>query len=473
MKRHSQNLYLSQNGIYYFRVVVPKDVRPIIGSTEIKRSLATRDYLAARLEVDLHRAYFARYFVQLNSGMDNNNKLGTLVNYVADGKLRSVGREEARSRLEELYLLKHIRAHAGEVLADSLNADITATGKPLLSTDELLPVAKIESEILSLEAAVTAMIHIGELFSKLDQALGAPATEQVVEKRQTPTGISSSTPAKSLNGYTYTLSDLVADYARSQVKENKWSAATKEKTTAKLNLLTEILGDVALDQIDRSSARTVQGILQKLPPNKHKDKTLEGRDIHQIANMTHSKCLSPKTVNNHIDQYKALFRWAIIEDKYSSRNPFENMRIKDVVRDDQRREDFTTGDLERIFAHNVFTNYGNDRHDCPSRYWGTLIGVTTGARVNEIMCLELKNVVFEGIPHFHITADLTANSVQPKASRMNTRFAKCRSTPNFWSWAFESTWKHKDVKEKSFCFRKRERAKYGQEISWEHGSTRR
>jgi len=440
MKRHSQNLYLSKSGIYYFRTTVPKGVRMICGCSEIKKSLATRDQQKARFEAELFRLYFTLYFEGLNKGMINDNPpIKPLINYIENGKLCTVSPQEARHRLEQLYLLQQINSCA-EQLTPTANLDTcinNASGEPL-TQDEELPPSETAKTILSIETAVDALTQIAERFNRLTEALGtSPGHRYIASDHAQASGLQPRQP--SLAAATpYTLSDLITDYKRSQIAECKWSSRTSEKNTPKLNLLLEILGNLEMTDINRSSARLVQDTLQKLPPNKHKDAALNALPIQKIANMTHKKQLSAKTVNNHIDQYKALFRWAINEERFSSNNPFENMRISDSIKADQRREDFTTADLDRIFSHRIFRHYGEDRHDCPSRYWGPLIAATTGARANEIMCLETKNIVFGSVPHIDITVDDTTRLGESKRVKNRNSIRKVPIHPKLMELGLEA-----------------------------------
>ena len=48
MWAHTLLFKRKENGIYYFREAVPNEIRPIIGKTEMRRSLRTSNLSAAK-----------------------------------------------------------------------------------------------------------------------------------------------------------------------------------------------------------------------------------------------------------------------------------------------------------------------------------------------------------------------------------------------------------------------------------------
>lgn len=71
-------------------------------------------------------------------------------------------------------------------------------------------------------------------------------------------------------------------------------------------------------------------------------------------------------------------------------NPFSGLRLKEKVRADQKRDTFSKEDLEKLFC--LSPEYGQDTLEHAHHFWIPLIGLYTGARLEEI-CQLLKTDV--------------------------------------------------------------------------------
>jgi integrase len=110
--------------------------------------------------------------------------------------------------------------------------------------------------------------------------------------------------------------------------------------------------------------------------------------------------LSNGSVNKYLQCYSALFTWAV-SNQYVSDNPFKGMRLKDLKKG--KREQFTKAEIATMLSEinkgkNGLAN--NDR-----KYWGLLIAIYTGARLNEIASLTVNDIKRDdnGIWYFDIT----------------------------------------------------------------------
>lgn len=91
--------------------------------------------------------------------------------------------------------------------------------------------------------------------------------------------------------------------------------------------------------------------------------------------------LSARTLGKHRDRL-ASFLNAQVEAGLLDKSPLAGIkRHKAVAPDEGGRRAFTIHEIEKIFDPATFLPWVEGR---PDRYWGTLIGLTTGARVNEV-----------------------------------------------------------------------------------------
>jgi integrase len=107
--------------------------------------------------------------------------------------------------------------------------------------------------------------------------------------------------------------------------------------------------------------------------------------------------LSVNRINNYLDILKKIYTLARRKDKsLDPTNPAEGLRLRDKSRPDEKRKVFTTKDLEILFVNSP--EYGKDLHKEVYSFWIPLLGLYTGARLEEICQLLLNDVVqLEGI----------------------------------------------------------------------------
>lgn len=162
-------------------------------------------------------------------------------------------------------------------------------------------------------------------------------------------------------------------------------------------LLTRIIGDMPIDQITRKDAHLFRETALKLPPRLHQlpDQPLE----QSIAEATTT--ISVTTFNNYVKNLTTFFSYAVREG-YCSRNPFDGLRVRIRRKVSEERSAFSADDLKALFNTSTYA----PAHGCkPNQYWLPLLGLYTGARLNELCQLYTDDVVtIDGIACIHIRA---------------------------------------------------------------------
>lgn len=162
-------------------------------------------------------------------------------------------------------------------------------------------------------------------------------------------------------------------------------------------LLTRIIGDKPVDQITRKDAHLFRETALKLPPRLHQlpDQPLE----QSIAEATTT--ISVTTFNNYVKNLTTFFSYAMREG-YCSRNPFDGLRVKQRGKVSEERSAFSEEDLRRLFNPATYAPKGNRK---AHQYWLPLLGLYTGARLNELCQLYVDDVVtVQDIPCIHFRA---------------------------------------------------------------------
>jgi integrase len=198
------------------------------------------------------------------------------------------------------------------------------------------------------------------------------------------------------------LSKVIGEYVAERVRENAWTAKTKLEAQGTFNLLVSILGDSPIAQIDAASARLVKELLQKTPPNLNKSPAFRGKTFQEVIAMSSPKVISIPTFNKHISTLGGLFAWAKRQ-RYVNENPFEGMALKAKSLPHEKRSVFLDEDLKKLFGSAVFTE---KKFLHPYCYWLPLLGLYSGARIEELCQLHLADIrQIDGIWVFDINSD--------------------------------------------------------------------
>jgi integrase len=102
----------------------------------------------------------------------------------------------------------------------------------------------------------------------------------------------------------------------------------------------------------------------------------------------HAETLSISTINSYLTVLGAFFKWCV-GNGYMSQNYAEGFKIKtnrNRKRPDEIRAVFTTEQLNQIFSAPEYTE---DKAKESYQFWLPILGLYTGARLNELSQLKL------------------------------------------------------------------------------------
>ncbi|WP_238368798.1 site-specific integrase [Mesobacterium pallidum] len=178
--------------------------------------------------------------------------------------------------------------------------------------------------------------------------------------------------------------DFIAEHSR------QWNKKTVGQNRAYLNILIEYFGpERLLGTITKQDASEVKKVLQALPASRNTKPKLKSMPLMQaIKEPGHNK-ISPKTINSHIQMFKMFFDWAE-RHGHSPHSLFEGMKVSRAKNSPTERKPFTPVQTRQIFTELTDNPSGLVRKD--SHKWGMLLGLFTGARLNEICQLAIADV---------------------------------------------------------------------------------
>jgi integrase len=155
-----------------------------------------------------------------------------------------------------------------------------------------------------------------------------------------------------------------------------------------LDLFLEFMGDRPVDQIRQMDIENYFDLLCKLPPRWFDEKRIRKATAIELAAMEWDKCISYKTFK---DGYLAAFRPFLSASIRTFRDQgfpaaltVEGIKYTgDRKERDHAQRPFKQSELERLFCGAEYQQFAADptQHHC---YWLPLIGLYTGARINEV-----------------------------------------------------------------------------------------
>jgi integrase len=212
-----------------------------------------------------------------------------------------------------------------------------------------------------------------------------------------------------------TLGEAVDDFMAEHSRQ--WPEKTSGQFRSYLAVLLEYFGsDRSLGSITKQEASDVKKLLQQLPASRNTKPQLRGVPLSEVVKIKGHKTISPKTINSHIDLFRRFFDWAE-RHGHAPHKLFDGMKVPRARSTSTDRKPFSVSQSHQIYAELTENRSGLVRSD--SHKWGALLGMFTGARLNEICQLEVTDIKQDdGIWFLEITDEGDNNkTVKADASR--------------------------------------------------------
>ncbi|HCR0140435.1 TPA: site-specific integrase [Klebsiella aerogenes] len=225
-----------------------------------------------------------------------------------------------------------------------------------------------------------------------------------------------------------TSSVTVASLFKQYEAENaqNWKPATLRENQASHAALIEIFDYLGLgadaNTITRADVLRVRDVLQQLPKNRKqrfKDATL----VDLLGREEKTDCLDVVTINNkYLIKMAAVFKWAVRNDLIK-KNMTEGLELKVPQRKaSEARNAFSTEQVGQLLV--AAKSYSQKASGKPYHYYVTALAAITGARLNEVAQLQVKDVrtTEAGTVYIHINED---DSSLPGKSIKNAHSDRC------------------------------------------------
>jgi len=209
----------------------------------------------------------------------------------------------------------------------------------------------------------------------------------------------------------YTLSEIAEKYCDIQLENGDWKEQTFKANTAIYKVLFRIIDkDTPISSITRIHLTDMKSKIRKLPTNMNKHARYKEKTIDQILAMKDITPLSKTTLDKYITRISGLFNWAEIEG-YMDRSIAK--RLSDGPDTEATRLPFSLEDIRVIFHKDNFNEF-----PVASNYWVPIIGLYSGARLNEICQLFLQDIqIVDGIYIFILREGDPTQSIKNNPSK--------------------------------------------------------
>lgn len=239
---------------------------------------------------------------------------------------------------------------------------------------------KQEAIIKSLELELEIRTSIQQQSNLSERSRTLPATPAKPKHLTPRKSKASENPFKCLDKYREAKKDIVQE-------------KTLNMAYAKCHIVLSLLKATNIKDIRRIQAEEVRKLLSLYPVNakKHKELSkLSGKDIIKANKKLQLPSLSPESVKDYIQKCSSFFEWCL-QMELTDINPFKGMKFKKTRKDSDAKHAYSKTDLKKLFSTEIHTK---KQYKHPHYYWLPLLGIHTGARINEL-CQLYKSDIYK------------------------------------------------------------------------------
>ncbi len=397
--------YLYQrNGVYYFRLRVRQSNNDRMASV----SLRTKDRRTAMAHSRHIKA--ALKAIHADNPTASYEDMRGHLRDIAEWEL-SLGRSDLfEPDMRDIYRDQY--GELGENLTDALASEP-------LSIDQ----HRYINEALKVLKACMRRIEAGDSQSLIDYVDRFDDIDRQDDQASVSLSVSAPEVKQEITP-SVTVTSLFEQYEAENAQN--WKPATLRENQSAHAALIEIFDYLGLgadaNTITRADVLKVRDVLQRLPKNR-KQRFKDAPLVDLLGREEKTDCLDVVTINNkYLIKMAAVFKWAVRNDLIK-KNMTEGLELKVPQRKaSEARNAFSTEQVGQLLV--AAKSYSQKTSGKPYHYYVTALAAITGARLNEVAQLQVKDVrVTEaGTVYIHINED---DSSLPGKSIKNAHSERC------------------------------------------------
>lgn len=408
-------LHVSRHRVFYLRWPLPKALHPLGKPSTIKVSLDTRDRRQA-LHLARSLGYLAEQLIagEAAAGMKYEDIRAVLKLHFSNMLTRKKEQIATTGRLdwESIVALKN-----GEAFAqDAINRN----EPQLMGEDDASLLARFTAQYdLSIEphspAYESLRVEIKRAYRDYCRAVlnyDRSLDDYTFTQPATTPG-----EVTRITGPVTPLHEAGDRYIEENIRGNRWGEKTQFEKGQHVTLLYEILGqDTDIRTVTAPKAQTVKQTLLRYPRNRNKNPKTRGLSLQEALAVPGVEKLNVQTINKYLATYSGLFIWAK-KNGYVDEAVFSGFTIRQNKNQGKSgRSGFGDTQVNAMLDELIHNHKGLVRKDYQK--WGPLIGLYTGARLNEISQIHLSDIRQEqGIWCFDLNDDDEGKHLKNEASR--------------------------------------------------------
>ncbi|WP_319524603.1 site-specific integrase [uncultured Desulfosarcina sp.] len=391
-KSPSYLLHTPRRGCFYFRMKVPLDLQPCIGKKELRASLRTGYLTDAKTKSMLIAGKMHQLFRKLRGGFNNDmTKLDQIkINYIIREFIKDSLNEEEDTRINQQRPLTNDDVSKRAEFLGFLQSD----HREALATSDFKHARHMTDDIIQTHGL--DIEKDSEEYRKLSkELLKAHIDVLEVEKRRTLGDYGSPEEKALLESTGLSPAPTGKQRYRNAPEEQRKSSAIMKQ--AGEDFISEYSGGWnprSLTDYQMAADQIVTGLGPDTPLHTIDYNRMKVfRDGLKDGSMTlRGKPMSIARINFFMDAAKRIFSLAMKRDPHLYYvNPADGLRLKDKRKASEKRDVFTPEDLQNLFINSK--EYGQDKHTKAPNFWVPLLGLYTGARLDELCQLLVEDIV--------------------------------------------------------------------------------
>lgn len=419
-----------KTGVYYFRMAVPKSLTSIIGKSEFKTSLRTKDLKEAKLRFGsyLEGAHKQIELAKLKLSGEADVEINQRDCAIIAERWYEYVKAAVESSGDYQSVLQHIQTAEGHVhefgLSDTLSisgSEINSATKEQLQelandlkeeiTEQLdrehLVVSPESDSFRRLAVAFYDYIHRIESLCRARHKRDfgyEPITNPIADKQLSVAPVASQT-SQQCSRVENSISSLFERY-RTSAEVNEKDAKTLNETALQVTRLVEVIGDIDVSEVKRSHFVSYRDTALQLP--KSKANSVRKKPLSEQIQMAKDQglpTLSATSVRKSVRLLSVVFSYAVELDLIGV-NPVFGVKVNTAKKLTEVEEDkgYTPEDLSRLFQTPLFKDKETPKPYGMACYWVPLLCRYTGARLNEMAQLRNTDIAVsdKGIHYINV-----------------------------------------------------------------------